>query len=374
MISKRVWAEIDLDALKSNINAIRAITDKEARIMAVVKADAYGHGVLPVSRTLLDAGVTHLAVATVDEGIELRNAGINVPILLLGTPFLEDAPSVVKYHLSACITDFSIAEALSEAAQEMGEEASLHIKIDTGMGRLGFLSRGDVGKIVSEIMKISELPKAHIDGVFTHFARADEASGKEATKLQFCRFMDVCDALRKRGLTGFLRHCANSAAIMDYPEYHLDMVRPGIILYGCYPSDEVDKKRLPLKPVMALKSRITHIKTLEKGEGISYGGTYQTKETTRIATVSVGYADGLSRSLSGQLFVAVRGQKVPVLGRICMDQCMIDVSSVQNISVGDEVTLFGGTAQSATDMANILHTISYEILCDVSVRVPRIYI
>lgn len=373
----RCWAEIDLDALRENIMNIRARLSPDTRVMAVVKADAYGHGSLPVSRALLSAGVEELAVATLGEGIFLREHGITCPILLLGTPLSSDAGELVRYDLSSCVTDTVVPAALSRAAAAQGKTASVHIKADTGMNRLGFLSReedGSLSRAVGEIRAIASLPSLRIDGIFTHFAKADEREGGAYTRLQFARFMRLVDALEAENIRIPKKHAANSAAIMDYPEFQLDMVRPGIILYGCYPSEEVDKSHLSVRPVMTFKSVITHIKTLSEGEAISYGGTFQTAGKCRIATVSVGYADGWNRRLSGRVRVSVRGQTVPVVGRICMDQCMIDVTSVQNTVVGDEVILFGDGAQSVTLQAETLGTISYELLCGISKRVPRVYI
>ena len=370
----RCWAEIDLDALTQNIQNIKKLVAPSTRIMGVVKADAYGHGALMVSRTLLENGATDLAVASVDEGVFLRHHGFDCPILLLGTPFPEDADLLVENGLSVCATNLTVPTALSEAAEKLNKTASVHIKVDTGMNRLGFLSRSDISETVASIKAIAHLPHLSIDGIFTHFARADEENGTDYTSLQFERFMNICYALEAEGIHIPLRHVANSAAIMDYPEYQLEMVRPGIILYGCYPSDEVNKEALPLRPVMTLKSRVSHIKTLSAGEAVSYGSIYETPSERVIATVPIGYADGWNRRLSGQVIVSVRRQKVSVVGRICMDQCMIDVTSVKNISVGDEVVLFGGDAESVTEIATRLSTISYEILCNISKRVPRVYI
>ena len=373
----RCWAEIDLDALKENVKNIRARLAPTTHVMGVVKADAYGHGALMVSRVLLESGTTHLAVASLGEGAFLRSHGITCPILLLGTPFPEDADDLVRYDLSVCVTNREVPLALSKAAELQKKTASVHIKVDTGMNRLGFLSReGDdsLFETVAAVYEIASLPHLRLDGIFTHFAKADEEKGGDATRLQFDRLMRVAEELENRGIPIPLRHAANSAAIMDYPEFQLDMVRPGIILYGCYPSEEVEKSHLSLRPVMSLKSCVTHIKTLSPGEGISYGGTYITPDVRRIATVPIGYADGWNRRLSGQVQVSVCGTMVPVVGRICMDQCMIDVTSVQNIRVGDEVILFGSGAESVTEQAEKIGTINYELLCGISKRVPRVYI
>lgn len=368
---ERTWAEINLDRLKSNIENIRKITDPKAKIMAVVKADAYGHGYLECCHALLEGGADSFAVATVSEAKQLRRKGIDNPILILGVTFPEDAEELVKNDIMATVASVEYAKCLSEVASKLKKTVKVHIKVDTGMSRLGFLAQSE--KTVEEICEIAKLPYVEIDGIFSHFACADEKM-REYTELQFNRFINLIKALENAGLTIPCKHIANSAAIMMYPETHLDMVRAGVVLYGCYPSCDVDKKRLPLKPVMTLKSRITHIKEVEEGVGVSYGKTYITDKKTKIATVPVGYADGYLRCLSHKAKIEVGGQLCDIIGRICMDQCMIDVTNVNNINVGDEVILFGDGKISADDVAKIMDTINYEVLCLVSKRIPRIYI
>lgn len=366
----RTWAEIDLDALKYNFNNIRKRVKPNVKIMSVVKADAYGHGVVECAKTLLACGTDAFAVATASEALELRQAGFDTPTLILGAVTSEDFGSLIEKGITLSISDLKSAELLSEAAKKVGKNVKIHIKADTGMSRLGF--RADDDKTVTEILKISKLPNIEIEGIFSHFACADEEDAAY-TEMQFKRFCDLTDALEKKGLKIPIKHIANSAAIIMYPETQLDMVRPGIILYGYYPSDEVDKKKISLKPVMSVKSRVTLVKETEAGVGVSYGKVYITDKKTKIATVPIGYADGYPRALLGKAKMEAGGGIAPVIGRICMDQCMIDVTNVHNIEIGDEVTVFGNGKITADDMAKWLGSISYEVLCLVAMRVPRVY-
>lgn len=369
---ERTWAEINLDNLKFNIENIRRITNPKAKVMAVVKADAYGHGYLECCRTLLKNGADCLCVATLSEAKQLRRQGITAPILILGVTFPEDSEELVKEEIIPAVCSFEYAKCLSKAAEKLKKTVKIHIKVDTGMSRLGFLTGKDEEKTVREIIEISKLPFIEIDGLFSHFACADEKN-REYTDLQFERFTSLIKNLEGKGIKIPCKHIANSAAIMMYPETHLDMVRAGIVLYGCYPSEEVDKSKLSLKPVLTLKSKITHIKEVEENVGVSYGKTYITDKKTKIATVPVGYADGYLRCLSEKAKIEVGGQLCDIIGRICMDQCMIDVTNVNNTNVGDEVILFGDGQITADDIANMMSTINYEVLCLVSKRIPRIY-
>jgi len=309
-------------------------------------------------------------VATVSEAKQLRRKGIDNPILILGVTFPEDAEEIVKNEIMATGCSVEYAKCLSEIAERLQKKVKVHIKVDTGMSRLGFLA--DSQKTVEEISEISKLPFIEIDGIFSHFACADEEN-PDYTLMQFERFTNLINKLEDAGIKIPCKHIANSAGIMMYPETHLDMVRAGVILYGYYPSEEVDKERLHLLPVMTLKSRITHIKEVEDGVGVSYGKTYITDKKTKIATVPVGYADGYLRCLSKKAKIEVGGQLCDIIGRICMDQCMIDVTNVNNINVGDEVILFGDGKVTADDIAKDMNTINYEVLCLVSKRIPRIY-
>ncbi len=369
----RTWAEIDLDSLTYNIHEIRRITNPSAKIMAVVKADAYGHGVREVAKTLIDEGADYLAVACVDEGKQLRNDGITVPILILGAVMPEDAEDLIGYQLMPAVFDYELAKAVSDAALSKNTRAKIHIKLDTGMSRIGFVTGVDDDAVCREIAEIAALPGIEIEGIFSHFSTSDEHD-QSYTKLQFNRFMTVCSMLEERGIKIPIRHIATSAAIMMYPETHLEMVRAGVILYGLYPSEEVDKTKLSLKPVMSVKARVTMVKELEENRGVSYGKSYITNHRTRIATVPIGYADGYTRLLSGKAQMIAKNEKVPVIGRICMDQCMIDVTNVHTINAGDEVVVFGADTVTADDLAEWIGTINYEIICVIAKRIPRIYL
>ena len=371
-MNTRTWAEINMDALKENIINIRKITQKNAMVMAVVKADAYGHGAVNVANLLLKNGADRLAVADLDEALELRDAGIRAEILILGASFSEDIEDLVSYDITAAVFSYDFAKLLSDEAVRQGKTAKIHIKLDTGMSRIGYVAGENDDELTDEILKISKLPNIFIEGIFSHFATSDEKDSSY-TKKQFDEFLKVCDDLNKKGLSIPIRHIANSAAIMSYPEMHLDMVRAGIILYGFYPSNEVDKNIIKLKPVMTLKSRITLIKEISD-RGVSYGKTYIAPKGTKVATVPLGYADGYTRMLNGKAEMVAGGIKVKVIGRICMDQCMIDVTNVHNIKVDDEVIIFGDGLLTADDLAESLGTINYEIICMVARRVPRKYI
>lgn len=371
-MDKRTWAEVDLDAIAHNIKEIRKITNPNAKIMAVVKADAYGHGFLEVAKTLLENGADRLAVAVLQEGKQLRSRGVTVPILILGASGEEAVEDLINFDITPSVFTYEFAKVLSYEAERKEKVTKIHIKIDTGMSRIGFLAGENNEEIVDEIIKISKLPYIEIEGIFSHFATSDEYD-KSYTLLQYGRFMDVCSRLEEKGLNIPIKHICNSAGIMMYPEMHLDMVRPGVILYGMYPSDEVDKSRLDLIPAMTLKSTITHIKEVEPGRGVSYGKEYITDKKTKIATVPIGYADGYLRKLAKHGKMIVDGVKVPIIGRICMDQCMIDVTNVHNIDKGDEVIIFGREGVTVDDLAEWLETINYEVSCVIGKRIPRIY-
>lgn len=371
-MDKRTWAEVDLDAIAHNIKEIRKITNPASKIMAVVKADAYGHGFLEVAKTLLENGADRLAVAVLQEGKQLRSRGVNVPILILGASGEESIEDLINFDITPSVFTYEFAKELSYAAERKEKVTKIHIKIDTGMSRIGFLAGEDNEGIVDEILKISRLPYIEIEGIFSHFATSDEAD-KSYTILQYNRFMDVCNKLEEKGLHIPIKHICNSAGIMMYPEMHLDMVRPGVILYGMYPSDEVDKSRLDLIPAMTLKSTVTHVKEVEEGRGVSYGKKFITNKKMKIATVPIGYADGYLRKLAKEGKMIVNGEKVAIIGRICMDQCMIDVTNVHTIDKGDEVIIFGREGVTIDDLAMWLETINYEVSCVIGKRIPRIY-
>lgn len=371
-MEKRTWAEVDLDAIAHNIREIRKITNPNAQIMAVVKADAYGHGFLEVTRTLLENGADRLAVAVLQEGKQLRSRGVTVPILLLGASMENDIDDIINFDITPSVCSYEFAKAISYISEKKEKITKIHIKLDTGMSRIGFVVSENNSQIIDEIEKITKLPYIEVEGIFSHFATSDEQDDSY-TRLQFSRFMSVVQALEKRNIHIPIKHICNSAGIMMYPEMHLDMVRPGIILYGLYPSNEVDKTRLDLIPAMTLKSKITFVKKVEAGRGVSYGKEYITNKVTKIATVPIGYADGYLRKIAKEGKMIVHGKKVPIIGRICMDQCMIDVSDVHNIERGDEAIIFGREGITIDDLAQWLDTINYEISCVIGKRIPRIY-
>lgn len=370
----RAWAEINLDNIAHNVREIRRITNKNAEIMGVVKADAYGHGVLEVARTILENGVTRLAVSMLDEAIQLRKHGINVPIFILGYTDPIRAKEIIEYDVTQSVFSHELAKALSDEAVRQGRKVKIHIKIDTGMSRIGFLPGYSA---VKNVVEISRLPNIIIEGLFTHFATADEKN-REFTLLQFERFMSICNELQRIGVHIPVKHCANSGGIIEYPEMHLDMVRPGIIQYGLYPSDEVDKSKIHLKPAMSLKANIIMVKEVEKGTSISYGRIFTTTRTSRIATIPIGYADGYTRMLSNKGKVLIHGQFAPIVGRICMDQCMVDVTDLtEDVEVGDEVVLIGKQGDnsiSVEDVASTIGMINYELVCIVGKRIPRAFV
>lgn len=370
----RVWKEIKLDAVKNNVKNIRGLLEDGVRLLAVIKADAYGHGAVEVAQSLLfDGGADYFGVATYGEAEQLRRAGINTPVLILGAVFDDEYAELVKDDITLTVFDFDTAKKLSDTAKKLGKTAKIHIKIDTGMARIGFLPSEDA---VEEIIKISKLDGIEIEGMFSHFAKADEAD-KMPTRVQFEKFMFIKNELLKRGIKIPICHICNSAGIIDFPEYHLDMVRSGIITYGYYPSDFVNKDALKLESAMSFKSRVVHIKTVEKGTSVSYGGTFTAKEKMKIATVSAGYADGYSRLLSNKADVIINGVRCRVLGRVCMDQLMVDTTHLKNINLGDEVILFGKSGNNKVtveETAEIMGTINYEVMCGLSRRVPGVYI
>lgn len=367
------WAEIDLDNLAHNMREVRRIVEDDISIMAVVKANAYGHGSIETSKVFLENGACYLAVATLGEAIELRRAGISAPILILGYIKNSQYHIAVEEDITETIYNMESAKFLSDAAVKLKRKAKVHIKIDSGMGRIGF--RPDE-KSIEEIVNIAKLPNLEVEGIFTHFAKADELD-KTFTIEQYEKFQWTIKELGNKGLNIPIKHASNSAAIIDLPEYNLNMVRGGIMLYGLYPSDEVIKEKVKLKPAMTLKAEISNIKVVPKGTGISYGQIFVTERESKIATIPIGYADGFTRLLTSKSEVAIKGQRAPVVGKICMDQSMIDVTDVENVHIGDEVILFGDGSFGSPhidEVAKTLGTISYEVLCMVGRRVPRVYV
>lgn len=366
------WAEIDLNNLEHNMKEIAKLCEGK-EIIAVLKADAYGHGALDVARTLIKGGATKLGVAVITEALELRDSGIDAPIVILGYTPLSFAKKLIINDIEQTVYTYQCAAELSKEAQALNKRVKIHVGVDTGMGRIGFLP---TKQSINEIEALSKLPNIDIEAIFTHFATADEAD-KSYTLEQIEKFNRFCDILEKRGVNVGKKHIANSAAIIDMPDTHFDGVRPGILLYGYYPSYEVNRDKLDLKRVLTLKANISYVKTLPKGEYISYGRRFHTERESIIATIPIGYADGYSRQMLNKAKVIINGQLAPVVGSICMDQCMVDITDIGQVKEGDEVILLGeqnGVKFDAEDMAEIIGTINYEVMCMISKRVPRVYI
>lgn len=370
----RAWAEVDLDAIAHNLREIRRITNKKSEIMGVVKADAYGHGVMEVVRTILENGATCLAVSMLDEAIQLRKNNIDVPILILSYTDPIRVADIIKYDVTQAVFSHDLARALSEEAVRQKKNVKIHIKIDTGMTRVGFMPGYSA---VKNVLEISKLPRIIIEGLFTHFASADEAD-KSYTNMQFERFMGICSELNRIGVYIPVKHVANSAAIIEFPNMHLNLVRPGIIQYGMYPSNEVDAKKINLKSSMTLKANVILVKEVENNTCISYGRTFKTSRVSKIATIPIGYADGYTRLMSNKGKVLINGEFAPVVGRICMDQCLVDVTDLNSeVTVGDEVVLFGKQGNNeitVEEIASIMGTINYEVVCIIGKRIPRVYL
>lgn len=369
-IKRPTWVEIDLDHLKNNIEEVRRVTDKNALVTAVIKANAYGHGALKVIDTLLENGADRLAVAALNEALEIREKYPEVPILILGYTPDELIEDVIMNNIIQTVYSEEQVAYISEIAKKLDKEAILHIKIDTGMRRLGF-NWEDYNKILS----IFEYDHINFEGIYTHFAKADEKD-KAFTIKQFNRFNLVINELEKNKIKVPIKHVSNSAAIIDLPEFSYDMVRAGIMLYGVYPSKEVGRDNVNLKPVMTFKTRVGHVKYIDENEGVSYGLIYKAERHMKVATLPVGYADGYSRLLTEKSEVLIKSSRREVIGRICMDQLMIDLGK-SKAQVGDEVVLFGYNEKeelSVDEVADWLNTINYEVLCMVSRRVPRLYI
>jgi alanine racemase len=365
------WVELSLDALHHNIEQFRRTLPSSMRIMAVVKANAYGHGAIGIATSAMQAGADYLAVAFLDEAIQLRHAGITAPILILGYTSPEEIELAAELDVTITAYSEEVLDAIKDRSD--GPPLKIHIKLDTGMGRIGIVGEEAAVAFIDRALAIRGLS---VEGLFTHYACADETD-KTYTYEQHKRFDRIVHHYRDRGIEFPYLHAGNSATGIDTPELSYNMLRLGISMYGMYPSGEVDRSKIALRPVMAYKTKVIQVKTLPKDSAISYGATYHTSGEERIATIPVGYADGFSRMMSGKAEVLVRGVKVPVVGRICMDQCMINVTGVPDICVGDEVVLFGeqaGSRISAEDVASNLGTINYEITCMVNYRVPRVFV
>jgi alanine racemase len=379
-----VRAEIDLKAIAHNIKELRRITHPDARLMGVVKANGYGHGAIEVARCALQNGAEVLGVARIEEGMQIRAAGIEVPILIFGYTLPELAADLLEYDLTQTVNTHASAQVLSQTATSLKKKIKIHLKVDTGMGRLGLLAQNFQrdnsvalnADAIEETLAIAGLEGLELEGIFTHFATADSAD-KTSAEDQLDLFMRFLNRLREAGLEPPFRHAANSAALIDMPQSHLDMVRPGIASYGLYPSDEVNKKHVSLKPAMALKAKIIHLKKVPAGFKVSYGSTHKTPRATTIATIPIGYADGLNRLLSSNGQMLVHGHRAPIIGRVCMDLTMLDVGHIDNVQMGDEVVIFGHQGNDAItvdEIASSLNTINYEIVSTITARVPRVYL
>ena len=369
--SLRTWVEVDLDALEGNLQKVKKSLPQNTKILAVVKANAYGHGAVRVS-SFLENSVDYLAVAATDEALEIRKSGVKCPILILGHIPYGDYDNIVKYDITPTISDYTEAQLLSEAAVKKGVAAKFHIAVDTGMSRIGF-STSDSS--VDEIKRITQLPNIELEGVFSHFAAADMAD-KTYTNMQIKAFDDFLWRLNNAGVCVEISHFYNSAAIADL-EGGYDMVRQGIILYGLKPSNEVKYKNIETpKPVMSMRTRVVQVKTLPEGVCVSYGCTYKTSAPTKVATLCAGYADGVPRVLSNNGYVLVKGRRAPIIGRVCMDQFMVDVTDIPDVNNGDIATIFGGDGDeyiSVDDIADKIGTIGYELICNINSRVVRVY-
>ena len=367
------WVEINLDAIANNVKNIKQLIGEKKELMAVVKGNAYGHDILEIASVVLNNGATRLAVARLEEGIFLRKSGITVPILVLGLTLKQQAEPLVSYNITPTVSEYEMIEKLSDSAFKEDKIVKVHLKVDTGMGRIGI----SPNHVLNFIKKVKVLKNVEIEGIFTHFSVADEKD-KNYTEKQFKKFMDVLTVLEKEGIRIPVKHVGNSATLLDLPHMWLDLVRPGISVYGLYPSRDV-QKTVKLIPAHSFKTRIVFLKELPAGKYISYGRTYTTnKKRTVVASLPVGYADGYNRLLSNQGEVLIKGRRFPVIGRVCMDQAMVDVTNLPQVQIGDEVVLWGRQGQeeiTVEEIAEKIGTINYEIVhLPDKKRVPKLFI
>lgn len=370
----RGFIEVNLSHILENARNMSKHIGTQSKIIAVIKTDGYGHGAVELAKVLQDQSFMYgFAVATEEEAMELIKAGITRPIMILGYTFPYAYDEMAEYGIEPAVFREDMLDEMGKAAFQKGKKMRVHVKVDTGMGRIG-VTPDEKG--LSYVKKVVNTEGIELAGIFTHFARADETDKQSATD-QLTVFQKFIDAVRAEGIRDFLCHCSNSAAILEMPESHMDMVRAGIILYGLMPSDEVNMKLVDLKPALSFYSSIVYIKEMEKGKPISYGGTYVTTEKMRVATIPIGYGDGYPRSLSNKGYVLIHGQKAPILGRVCMDQMMVDITHITEAKEGDRVTLIGrdGTEEITTDfLGELSGRFNYELICDLGKRIPRIYI
>ncbi len=369
----RVRAVIDLDAILYNMNSMHQNISENTKIMAVIKADGYGHGAAEVAECIehLDY-LAGYAVATVEEGLILRNHGIKKPILILGYAFPDQYDQLIAADMRPTVFTREMAQELSQAAGEMGVDCPIHFAVDTGMSRIGYQVTEEAA---DEMAQIARLPHIMVEGIFTHFARADEAD-KTSAKEQLALFEKMISMLEERGIEIPIKHCSNSAGIVELKEANMDMVRAGITLYGLWPSEEVRRDIIDLKPALSLITHVAYVKDLEAGRAISYGGTYVTKRPSRIATIPVGYADGYARGLSNKGAVLIHGKRAPICGRVCMDQFMVDVTDIPEVKMGDEVILIGSAGEETITMEEVGELsgrFNYEFVCNLGKRIPRVF-
>lgn len=373
MLPKRIYAEINLDAICKNVNETKKKVGNNVDILAIIKADAYGHGALRVARALSEIDINDFGVATAEEAIQLRKHGINANILLLDYAFEESYTELIENNIISTVFEFNHAKKLNDIAGILGKKALIHIKLDTGMGRIGFIPSQESFEIIK---RIYELENIIVGGIYTHFACAD-MTDKTMTKNQIEIFDNFCKQLEDRGINIPVKHLCNSAGIMEFPSAYANMVRNGIITYGLYPSEEVNKNEIPLSPAMSIKSHIVYVKEVEENFTVSYGATFITKEKTKIATIPIGYADGYPRNLSNKGRVLIKGKSAPIIGRVCMDQMMVDVTDINDVKQGDVVTIIGTDGNeriTVEELANNSGSFNYEFVCNVNKRVPRVYI
>ena len=370
----RVYARIDLDAIATNMEQMRQNLKPETKIMAVIKADGYGHGAVQIAQMLEDVDyIWGFAVATLDEAVVLKSEGIQKPVLVLGCVFPDQYLEMLKHDIRMNVYTEEMAEAISAMAAREGMTAHIHIKLDTGMTRLGFKVSADS---VEAIVRIAKMKNICLEGIFTHMAKADEID-KTFTYKQLEDFKWMTAQLKEKQVKFEYEHCANSAAIIDVPEADFDLVRAGISTYGLYPSEEVNQENVKLKPALALKSHVAFVNEIEAGTSISYGGTFVSRERMTVATIPVGYADGYPRNLSNVGYVLIRGQKAPILGRVCMDQFMVDATHIEGVSFGDNVTLIGKDGNeviTVEDLSALSGRFNYEFICDLGKRIPRVFV
>ena len=369
----RVCANIDLDAILFNMESMRKKIDPNTKIMAVVKTDGYGHGAIPIAREIEHLDYLYgFAVATVEEGLMLRRSGIRKPILILGYIFPDQYEDVIEAEIDPSVFTLEMAKTLSDTAGRVGKTCKIHFAVDTGMSRIGYQVTEESA---DEMAQIAALPHMMVEGIFTHFAKADEVD-KTFTFEQMKKFRKMIAMMEERHVTIPIHHCSNSAGIAEIPQANMNMVRAGITLYGLWPSDEVDRASICLRPALSLKSHVAYVKKLEAGRAISYGGTYTTQSERLIATIPVGYGDGYCRGLSNKGSVLIHGRRAPICGRICMDQFMADVTEIPDVKIGDEVTLIGKDGDDEITMeevGNLSGRFNYEFVCDLGKRVPRVF-